>query len=169
MKVKYLGRDLKKAYATDADVSDEEPMVSDTSITESVTPEVVSEDPCESENKNFSHTQNKENEPGNLREAGMKKKIICYFKILDTEEKREEVTKWEHVPSEKKIAKSNIRPISLEMVTKSRVLIGKSRFIYVDLIGSGISSGEERTVSRISNGEEYGFKQLNGTIGHLGE
>ena len=49
---------LGKYYFTDSDLSDEEPLVFETAINESVIPGVVLGGPFELENRNFFHTQN---------------------------------------------------------------------------------------------------------------
>ena len=59
-------------------MSDEEPIVFNTSINESGIPGVVPENPCELENKNFSHTQYIERDPRNPQNPSKKERMMCH-------------------------------------------------------------------------------------------
>ena len=68
----------EKDYVTDSYVSDEEPIIFGTPINESVIPGVVSGNPCEAENINFSHAQNIEPGPRNSKDRSKKEKGMCH-------------------------------------------------------------------------------------------
>ena len=78
-----------------------------------------------------------------------------FLKILhSTEETRDELREWEHVPSEEKIAGSTVEPISPEMATQSNALTGKSLLIHVDPFDSGIGSEEGSDAGENNSGDE---------------
>ena len=61
-----------------------------TSITESGIPGVVSENPCELDNKNFSHTQYIEPDPRNPQNPSKKERMMCHAKTRSEEISMEE-------------------------------------------------------------------------------
>ena len=77
------------------------------------------------------------NKSGENKDSGPEEKTICHVKILhSTEETRDELREWEHVPSKEKMVGSTVEPISPEMASQSNSLTGKSLLIHMDPVDS---------------------------------
>ena len=133
----------EKDSVTDSDVSDEEPIVFRARMNESVMPGVVSGNPCESDNENFSHTQYIEPGPRNPQNPSKKEKTTCHAETSDRKISTEECEIMKDLELIAGSAEETIEPVSLVGARKSVVQTAESIIVCLDPCDSGINSETE--------------------------
>ena len=142
MKVKYSRRNLEKDNSKDLDVSDEEPIVYNTPINESVIPRVVSEN-RESKNRKFSHTRNREPEPRHPKDASRREKIICHAETREVVISTEEHGITKDLKPMTGSPKRVVEPVALVRAGTSVVQTAELIIVCLDPCDSGINSESE--------------------------